>query len=105
MDPRDINVELQRKRNITYAKWVKEVALLFLAALVVQNVVHGASVFSITVITGVVVSGALYYFAYYLASKGHDTRAIQDYLGHKNIQYTVRYTAMAPHRFESFWDD
>jgi integrase len=42
---------------------------------------------------------------YYLASKGHDTRAIQDYLGHKNIQYTVCYTAMAPHRFESFWDD
>jgi len=42
---------------------------------------------------------------YYLASKGHDTRSIQDYLGHKNIQYTVRYTAMAPHRFESFWDD
>ena len=42
---------------------------------------------------------------YYLAAKGHDTRAIQDYLGHKNIQYTVRYTAMAPHRFESFWDD
>ena len=42
---------------------------------------------------------------YYLASKGHDTRAIQDYLVHKNIQYTVRYTAMAPHRFESFWDD
>lgn len=42
---------------------------------------------------------------YYLASQGHDTRAIQDYLGHKNIQYTVRYTAMAPHRFESFWND
>ena len=31
-------VELQRKRNETYAKWVKEVALLFLAALVVQNI-------------------------------------------------------------------
>jgi type 1 fimbriae regulatory protein FimE len=42
---------------------------------------------------------------YYLASQGHDTRAIQDYLGHKNIQHTVRYTAMAPHRFESFWND
>jgi integrase len=39
---------------------------------------------------------------YYLASQGHDTRAIQDYLGHKNIQHTVRYTAMAPHPFESF---
>src|SRR5205814_4072977 len=34
---------------------------------------------------------------YYLASRGHDTRAIRDYLGHKNIQHTVRYTAMAPH--------
>ena len=42
---------------------------------------------------------------YYLASRGHDTCAIQDYLGHKNIQHTVRYTAMAPHRFESFWQD
>ena len=42
---------------------------------------------------------------YYLASRGHDTRAIQDYLGHKNIQHTVRYTAMAPHRFEGFWQD
>lgn len=42
---------------------------------------------------------------YYLASHGHDTRAIQDYLGHKNIQHTVRYTEMAPHRFESFWTD
>jgi type 1 fimbriae regulatory protein FimE len=42
---------------------------------------------------------------YYLASQGHDTRALQDYLGHKNIQPTVRYTAMAPHRFESFGND
>jgi type 1 fimbriae regulatory protein FimE len=42
---------------------------------------------------------------YYLASQGHDTRAIQAYLGHQNIQHTVRYTAMAPHRFESFWQD
>ena len=42
---------------------------------------------------------------YYLASRGHDTRAIQDYLGHKNIQHTVRYTAMARHRFEGFWQD
>jgi type 1 fimbriae regulatory protein FimE len=40
---------------------------------------------------------------YDLASQGHDTRAVQDYLGHKNIQHTVRYTAMAPHRFENFW--
>jgi hypothetical protein len=27
---------------------------------------------------------------------GHDTRALQAYLGHKNIQHTVRYTELAP---------
>ena len=27
-----------------------------------------------------------------LAAKGHDTRALQAYLGHRNIQHTVRYT-------------
>jgi integrase len=38
-----------------------------------------------------------------LAGKGHDTRAIQGYLGHKNIQHTVRYTELAPDRFKNFW--
>jgi len=42
---------------------------------------------------------------YYLAPKGIDTRAIQDYLGHANILHTVRYTQLAPHRFDGFWDD
>ncbi|MDJ0595974.1 MAG: tyrosine-type recombinase/integrase [Pleurocapsa sp. MO_226.B13] len=42
---------------------------------------------------------------YYLASQGHDTRAIQDYLGHKNIHHTVHYTQMSPQRFENFWMD
>ncbi|NET57577.1 MAG: tyrosine-type recombinase/integrase [Symploca sp. SIO2E6] len=42
---------------------------------------------------------------YYLAAMGHDTRAIQDYLGHKNIHHTVRYTQMSPQRFESFFTD
>ena len=42
---------------------------------------------------------------YYLAAQGHDTRAIQDYLGHKNIHHTVRYTRMSPQRFETFWVD
>jgi type 1 fimbriae regulatory protein FimB/type 1 fimbriae regulatory protein FimE len=40
-----------------------------------------------------------------LANDGHDTRAIQHYLGHKNIQHTVRYTEMAPDRFRGFWRD
>src|SRR4029077_18753707 len=31
-----------------------------------------------------------------LANEGHDTRDLQHYLGHKNIQHTVRYTEMAP---------
>jgi integrase len=38
-----------------------------------------------------------------LASKGHDTRALQAYLGHKNIQHTVRYTELPPTRFKNFW--
>ena len=42
---------------------------------------------------------------YYLAASGHDTRAIQDYLGHKNIHHTVRYTQMSSQRFENFWMD
>ncbi len=40
---------------------------------------------------------------YYLANKGYDTRLIQDYLGHKNIAHTVRYTRTAAHRFENLW--
>jgi type 1 fimbriae regulatory protein FimB/type 1 fimbriae regulatory protein FimE len=40
-----------------------------------------------------------------LANDGHDTRALQHYLGHKNIQHTVRYTEMAPERFKDFWRD
>ena len=40
-----------------------------------------------------------------LANKGHDTRALQAYLGHRNIQHTVRYTELAPDRFRDFWRD
>ena len=42
---------------------------------------------------------------YKLANDGHDTRAIQDYLGHRSIGSTVRYTALAPDRFKHFWRD
>lgn len=38
-----------------------------------------------------------------LAGKGRDTRALQAYLGHKNIQHTVRYTELSPARFKDFW--
>jgi type 1 fimbriae regulatory protein FimB/type 1 fimbriae regulatory protein FimE len=40
-----------------------------------------------------------------LANDGHDTRAIQHYLGHRNIQHTVRYTELAADRFNGFWRD
>jgi len=40
---------------------------------------------------------------YALANAGHDTRALQAWLGHKNIQRTVRYTELSPHRFKDFW--
>lgn len=40
---------------------------------------------------------------YALANAGHDTRALQHWLGHKNIQHTVRYTELSPARFKDFW--
>jgi integrase len=40
---------------------------------------------------------------YALANAGHDTRAIQDWLGHRSIQHTVRYTELTATRFRDFW--
>ena len=42
---------------------------------------------------------------YALANKGHNTRLIQDYLGHKAIQHTVRYTELSPVKFKEFCRD
>jgi site-specific recombinase XerC len=44
-------------------------------------------------------------YPFKLANDGHDTRAIQHYLGHKNIQHTVRYTELSAERFKGFWGD
>ena len=40
---------------------------------------------------------------YALANRGHDTRALQAYLGHRNIQHTIRYTQLSPTSFKDFW--
>jgi site-specific recombinase XerD len=40
---------------------------------------------------------------YKLAHDGHDTRAIQEWLGHRNIQHTTRYTELTTKRFKDFW--
>jgi type 1 fimbriae regulatory protein FimB/type 1 fimbriae regulatory protein FimE len=42
---------------------------------------------------------------YKLANDGHDSRAIQQYLGHRNITHTVRYTELTSGRFNRFWRD
>jgi type 1 fimbriae regulatory protein FimB/type 1 fimbriae regulatory protein FimE len=39
---------------------------------------------------------------YALANRGHDTRALQAYLGHKNTQHTVRYTELSPRGSRTF---
>jgi type 1 fimbriae regulatory protein FimE len=39
---------------------------------------------------------------YRLALKKEDTRAIQGFLGHRNITHTVNYTNLAPDRFKDF---
>ena len=41
---------------------------------------------------------------YELAERGADTRLIQDYLGHRNIRHTVRYTASNAARFAGLWE-
>ncbi|WP_138506738.1 tyrosine-type recombinase/integrase [Nostoc sp. PA-18-2419] len=41
---------------------------------------------------------------YALAAKGTDTRRIQDYLGHNNINHTVKYTQLSPNKFDGLWD-
>lgn len=38
-----------------------------------------------------------------LADNGVDTRLLRDYLGHRNIQHTVRYTASNAARFKGVW--
>ena len=40
---------------------------------------------------------------YALANRGHDTRAIQGWLGHRSITSTAVYTALAPNRFKDSW--
>jgi integrase len=42
---------------------------------------------------------------YHYANLGKDTRSLQAFLGHQNIQSTVRYTAMAPDRFKGWERD
>ncbi len=42
---------------------------------------------------------------YQLANKGYDTRLIQSYFGHKNIQHTVAYTKLDATRFKGFGAD
>jgi integrase len=39
-----------------------------------------------------------------LAVKGRDTRLIQDWLGHRNIQHTSHYTDGVSARFKGIWD-
>jgi type 1 fimbriae regulatory protein FimB/type 1 fimbriae regulatory protein FimE len=42
---------------------------------------------------------------YVFANNGVDTRTIQKYLGHRNIQHTVRYTELSAKQFKNLWDD
>tara|TARA_R110002095_G_scaffold138784_2_gene120634 strand:+ start:85 stop:663 length:579 start_codon:yes stop_codon:yes gene_type:complete len=42
---------------------------------------------------------------YKLANDSQDTRTIQQYLGHKNIRHTVRYTELSAEKFAHLWPD
>ena len=43
--------------------------------------------------------------SFQLANQGTDTPTLQAYLGHRNIQHTVRYTELSPTRFKNLWRD
>ncbi len=47
-------------------------------------------------------SSARHAWGFKLAHDKHDTRAIQEWLGHKNIQHTTRYIELTAHRFRDF---
>lgn len=42
---------------------------------------------------------------YALVNRGVDVRLLQGYLGHRNVQHTVRYAELAPGRFRGVWND
>ena len=42
---------------------------------------------------------------YKIANESHDTRALQLYLGHKDIRHTTRYSALSSVAFNNFWKD
>ena len=42
---------------------------------------------------------------YKIASESHDTRALQLYLGHKDIRHTARYSELSSAAFNEFWKD
>ena len=40
---------------------------------------------------------------YAMAGAGHDTRRIQDWLGHRSIAHTARYMQLSAAPFNDFW--
>jgi type 1 fimbriae regulatory protein FimB len=40
---------------------------------------------------------------YYLANRNYDTKLVQEYMGHKNVAHTIKYTRPAAARFEGLW--
>jgi type 1 fimbriae regulatory protein FimB len=40
---------------------------------------------------------------YFMADKGVDVRAMQDYLGHREVRHTVHYSRISGRRFEGIW--
>ena len=63
---KQVDIEVLRRRNEVYAKWFKEIGLLFLAATVVQNIVSGSPPLDPIVLAGAIVAGVSYYRAYRL---------------------------------------
>ena len=50
-------------------------------------------------------AGLVEAFERQLANEGRPTQVIQQWLGHRNIQHTLRYAELSPAVFEGLWEE
>jgi site-specific recombinase XerD len=48
---------------------------------------------------------ARHHTGFALCNRDVNLRALQSWLGHKQVQHTTKYAELAPNKFRGFWDD
>ena len=71
----------------------------------IEAIEEQANRLGVKVNTSVSIIRRLSFFGQNQRCDAADTRSLAHYLGHRNLQSTARYTALAPDRFKAFWKD